>query len=305
MAQNRGNRNGGSAAGVFFTTVLLVVAIGVFGFAAFKLVGFYLDYKKGSDEYNNLNNQYVQTTPSSPSTAQGSILSGPEEVEDPNTAPAKKAAAKKETVTENTKQQELPMMFNPVNFADLKAVNEEIVGWIRIGALNVSYPVCQAKDNDYYLHRTFEKQDNFAGCIFLNAGNSPYMTDQNSILYGHNMKNGSMFGSLKKLSDPATYESNPYFWVFAPDFIYQYRIFSTHVVSSSGETYNTRFTQAEFQNFIDHMRADSEIDAHLVKVTTDDRVATLSTCTGDDSTRFVAQGVLEQVYRAVTSSSTK
>ena len=296
MGQNRRN----SAAGVFFTTVLLVVAIGVFAFAAWKLVGFYLDYKKGSDEYNNLNNQYVQTTPSSSSSTQGNILSGPEEVEDPNTVETKKAAAKKETVTENSKQQELPMMMNPVNFADLKSVNEEIVGWIRIGALNVSYPVCQAKDNEYYLHRTFEKQDNFAGCIFLNAGNSPYLTDQNSILYGHNMKNGSMFGSLKKLSDQTTCDSNPYFWVFAPDFIYQYRIFSTHTVSSSGETYNTRFTQQEFQAFIDHMRADSEVDSHNLKVTADDRVATLSTCTGDDSTRFVVQGVLEQVYRAVT-----
>ena len=306
MPEDRDGRRGGSVVGLFFSTVLLVVAIGVFVFAAWKLVGYYMDYKKGSDEYENLNNQYVQTNaPTAPTgPAQKNIISGPEEAEDPDPVKVQAVvdAATKETVVENTEQKELPMMINPVNFQELKAVNEEVVGWIRIGALNVSYPICQAKDNEYYLHRTFEKADNFAGCIFLNAGNSPYMTDQNTIIYGHNMKNGSMFGTLKKLGDQATYDSNPYFWVFSPDFIYQYRIFSCHVVSSSGETYNTRFTQAEFQSFIDRMLGDSGIDNHSMKVGTDDRITTLSTCTGDDSTRFVVQGKLEQIYRAVASN---
>ena len=63
-------------------------------------------------------------------------------------------------------------MKNPIDFESLDAVNSDIIGWIRIGALDISYPVAQSEDNDYYLHRTFEKKDNFAGCIFVDFHNS-------------------------------------------------------------------------------------------------------------------------------------
>ena len=75
------------------------------------------------------------------------------------------------------------------------------MGWLRIRALGISYPVVQGEDNDFYLHRTFEKEDNFAGCIFVNCDNSGNFTDQNTIIYGHNMKDGSMFGKLKKFRE--------------------------------------------------------------------------------------------------------
>ena len=85
----------------------------------------------------------------------------------------------------------LPTMKNPIDFESLDAVNSDIIGWIRIGALDISYPVAQSEDNDYYLHRTFEKKDNFAGCIFVDFHNSSQFTDPNTIVYGHNMKDGS------------------------------------------------------------------------------------------------------------------
>ncbi len=91
----------------------------------------------------------------------------------------------------------IPVLKNPIDFTQLLSVNSDIVGWLRIRALDISYPVVQGKDNDYYLHRTFEKTDNFAGCLFVNSYNMGDFTDQNTIIYGHNMKNGSMFGKLK------------------------------------------------------------------------------------------------------------
>ena len=184
-------------------------------------------------------------------------------------------------------------------FRELRAINPEVIGWIRIGALNKSYPVAQAKDNDFYLHRTFEKKDNFAGCIFLNCENSKYFTDQNSIIYGHNMKDGSMFGTLKNFGDQETYDKNPYFWVFTPKLIYQYQIFSCSIVSRVGDPYRTRFLSSEFEAFLETCVENSQIDAHGLKLSKDDRIVTLSTCTGDESTRFIAQGVLKQVYLSV------
>ena len=106
-----------------------------------------------------------------------------------------------------------------------------------------------------------------------------------------------MFGSLSKFRSQETYDSNPYFWIFTPTLIYQYRIFSCHEVPSEGKPYVTRFTLADFQSFLDEMAAQSLVKTD-VTVTTDDRIVTLSTCTGNSATRFIVQGVLEQMYIA-------
>ena len=110
------------------------------------------------------------------------------------------------------------------------------------------------------------------------------------------MKNGSMFGQLKQFAQQETIDRNPYFWIFTPHAIFQYRIFSSSVVSKSGDPYAIRFREADFAAFISRSQSSSEINCGDVKVTTADRLVTLSTCTGDDSTRRILQGVLVQVY---------
>ncbi len=115
------------------------------------------------------------------------------------------------------------------------------------------------------------------------------------------MKDGSMFGRLKEL-DQEHYNENPYFWIFTPNLIYQYRIFSTSTVSRAGDPYRTRFSRDDFQAFINNSQEQSGIDSHGVTVTTDDRIVTLSTCTGNDETRFIVQGRLEQIYASVKSA---
>ena len=317
-------RKGGGLT-TFFSTLLLVVAIGVFCFAAWKLYGYWRAYKVGEDEYKNLNEQYVlgpenvplpegssaagtpgdETSSESaapqaaltPVSSAGIILPDVQELENPDTLAEKVAQAATEDTMESGERKKLPLLRNPINFTELNAINPEVIGWIRIGALDVSYPIAQAKDNDFYLHRTFEKQDNFAGCIFLNCDNSRFFTDQNSIVYGHNMKNGSMFGTLSKFRSQETYDSNPYFWIFTPTLIYQYRIFSCSEVAAEGAPYMTRFTTEGFREFLNNMAAQSAVRTN-VSLSTDDRVTTLSTCTGNSATRFIVQGKLEQMYIA-------
>ncbi len=288
--KERSRKKKGSSIASFFTTLLLLIAIGVFSYSAYKLYGYYKDYKAGVDEYASLEDSYTTMDDA------GSV----EELEDPDAAAlAKKVSeAEKEETTENGQTKQLPLMTNPIDFDELRAINEEIIGWIRIGGIDVSYPIAKGADNDFYLHRTFEKQYNFAGCIFLNYSNSSYFTDQNSIVYGHNMKNGSMFGTLKKFKDQELYDKNPYFWIFTPTLIYQYRIFSAREIALSGklDVYTTRFTEEDFQKFIDTAIAQSQIDAHDPEITAADRIVTLSTCTGNDATRFILQGKLEQIY---------
>jgi sortase B len=317
----------GSAFGTFLITLLLVIAIGVFVYSGWRLLGYYMAYKEGTDEYSALNEEFVNQAPepvqvqpretaqqgdteggdagqgegvsfdeTKDQTPASGVFTSVTQLEDPKSLQEVLDGAYRESTVENGETKELPKLVNPVNFADLQSVNPEVIGWIRVGAVNISYPVAQAKDNEYYLHRTFKKVDNFAGCIFENCNNSPHFTDQNTIIYGHNMKNGSMFGQLKKYSEQETLDKNPYFWIFTKDYIYQYRIFSSSIVSKIGDPYIVRFAQEDFQKFIDKSIASSEIDCGDVKVTTKDRIVTLSTCTGNDATRRILQGVLVQVY---------
>ena len=190
----------------------------------------------------------------------------------------------------------LPILQNPVDFADLISINPDICGWLKIRALDISYPVVQGEDNDFYLHRTFEKTDNFAGCIFMDAANQEDFSDQNTVLYGHNMKNGSMFGKLNWLREKKTYEKSKYFWVFSRDLIRQYRIISGMVVNKSGEFYMNVYTEKEYEDHLINAMKNSELDNDGVTVCTSDRIVTLSTCTGDDATRFVVLGKLQQEY---------
>lgn len=267
----------------------MVIALCVFLFSGYTLYGFYKEYKKGSDEYNNLESSYA--------------VGEEDETEDfealeQDDAAQSIAGREVATIVENGREVTVPVMKNPIDFAELTKVNDDIVGWLRIRALDISYPVVQGEDNDYYLHRTFEGVENFAGCIFMNSDNKADMTDQNTIVYGHNMKDGSMFGKLKDFRDAETFGKSRYFWIFTPEIIYQYRIFSASVVNKVGLTYQPFFTEDEFQTFIQEAFEHSELDAGDVQVTKDDRIVTLSTCTGDDATRFVVMGKLTQVYAA-------
>ncbi len=323
MSRYPDKKKKGSAIGTFFTTLLLIASVGVFAFAAFKLIGYYQDYKVGSDEYKELRSSYGNDSDDTVvlgggegnanapdgeiyepqgNGRSGVLLSDFEALEDPSKKDAEIEKAAAEEIEDDGEMKVLPVLKNPIDFAELQAVNEDVIGWIRMSGVKIdgemlSYPIAQGRDNNFYLHRTFKKVDNFAGCIFLNSGNSKFFSDQNSIVYGHNMKNGSMFGLLKNMKDQENYDRHPYFWIFTPKLIYQYRIFSCAIVASVGDPYKTRFTTSDFQAFLDKCSAASEVDNHGIKLdASKDRIVTLSTCTGDSSTRLICQGVLEQAY---------
>lgn len=268
---------------------VMLAALAVFLYSGYTLYGFYKEYKKSSDEYDNLENSYAAD--------QESESENLDRLEN-DTALQSISGREVRTVVEDGAEKTLPVLKNPIDFTQLLSVNSDIVGWLRIRALDISYPVVQGEDNDYYLHRTFEKTDNFAGCLFMNSYNMDDFTDQNTIIYGHNMKNGSMFGKLKNFNDPEVFKKSRYFWIFTPEFIYQYRIFSAAVVDKTGLTYQIAFTDEEFGQFINSAYSNSVVDNEGVTVTKDDRIVTLSTCTGDDATRFVVMGKLAQIYAA-------
>ncbi len=175
----------------------------------------------------------------------------------------------------------------------LLAINPDAVGYLQIPALNLLLPVVQGTDNEYYLSHTLNGESSKSGTLFIDCNNKDGIESQNTIIYGHNMKNGSMFGSLRKYiqSDFYSKGDNKYFYFYVENKIYKYEIYSVHTTPSVSETYTTEFASTDaFFTYIDTMlRASyhkSDLDFY-----NDSKTITFSTCTNDDNTRLVVQAV--------------
>ena len=242
-------------------TIALIAAIAVFCYAAFNLYHIYTEYKKGTDEYNQIEEMAVTER-----DADSAEVAGP------------------------SAQIKPPI---EVDFDKLKSVNEDVVGWIYVDALpDISYPIVKGKDNQTYLHQTYEKNYNFAGTIFVDYENSGDFSDCNTLVYGHNMKNGSMFGHLKKFrEDDKLYKQDKYFWILTPERNYRYEIITAYTTSVNSDTYTLfKGPGEEFEKYLETIKGYSEIQTDDTDLTIKDRIVTLSTCTGNESTRFVVQG---------------
>ena len=178
-----------------------------------------------------------------------------------------------------------------IGFAGLSDINEDVIGWIDLPALELSYPIMQGTDNDYYLHRNINKEESFAGSIFMDSANSPSFQNFNTIIYGHNMRDGSMFAQLKEYQNQKTYTVCPYFWIYTPDAAFLYRIFSVRTVRVTDDVFTVIFPdQNTYADWLKTMQEASEL-TEKPRLQTGDRVVTLSTCTGNDTSRQIVQGV--------------
>jgi len=179
-----------------------------------------------------------------------------------------------------------------VDWGALSASYDDCVAWIQIPAVEISYPVMQAEDNDYYLHRSPDGSYIYAGSIFMDYQNDSYLEDFNTIIYGHNMRDGSMFAKLKQFKDSEVLVFCPYFWIYTPDRDYLYRIFSVHSVNADGNAYALEFDGYEgYTEWFYEMLDTSEIDTGITALV-GKKAVTLSTCNGNSATRLVVQGVL-------------
>lgn len=178
-----------------------------------------------------------------------------------------------------------------VDIASLQTVNEDVVGWIRFDTIEIiSYPILYSGDDDKYLRTDIYGNSSTAGCIFIEGANNPDLSDYHTIIYGHNMKNLSMFGSLKKYKNEGFYEDNQYFTIYAENMAYRYQIFAFRDVSQADDVYTIGFGPDEtYQKFINDMIRSSYEDTG-VTVTKEDKIVTLSTCSTKGN-RFVVHAV--------------
>lgn len=259
--------------------IILVVAAAVLCISAFELIGIFLEYKAGSDAYDALRNRYVTVVPES----------GAQEEEEQGTA---------EKMAEPVSADYFPEY--AIDFDALGAVNGDAAGWIYIPALGIDYPVVQGADNEYYLTRTFEKKENKSGAIFMDSGANPQMTDYNTFVYGHNMKNGSMFGKLKNFQrDPSLCEEMPYIFYYTRERQYKYLIVSYYVTVDGSDSYFLPATEEAYENYRSLILRKTSYECGQ-EIPEDAPILTLSTCYGNagGEQRFLVHGVLEEVRDA-------
>ena len=174
------------------------------------------------------------------------------------------------------------------NYLDKKILeeNQNTVGWIKIEGTKIDYPVVKYTDNEYYLKHDFKKNLNSAGWIFMDYQNN--FNDQNIVLYGHNRKDGSMFGSLKMLFDDEFYKDHKNEILFIKENeIIRYSIFSVYKVVNTDSYNSTNFISLEEKVKEFKNRSSIHFDFDVSDVS---QIITLSTCDYNNSYRLVVHG---------------
>lgn len=241
------------------SSLILIVAIGVFCFSGFQLFQIIKGYRDGEKEYDKIFAEVVSIT--------------------------------------NDKKGGSGTKFS-VDFDKLRMMNTDTVGWIRFEQPEViNYPIVQTGDNDKYLYKTFQGYENTVGSIFVNCYNRSDFEDRNTIVYGHRMYNGTMFNKLGEYEDKSFWQKYPYFYIYKEDGTeMKYHIYSVGIINELSPIYNWVFEDdEEFQAFIDETKSSSFYDTGI-EVDVDDKVVVLSTCTNvREEERLVVIGVREEV----------
>ena len=252
---------------IICTILILIFGSGI-AFSAYQIYKILYEYEEGQSVYEDLN-EYVEL----PDT--------PEDTDIP-------------TVTQfQSGETEELIAWPQVDFDALKSINSDIVGWIYMEGSEINYPIVQSEDNSYYLKHLFDRSSNSSGCIFLDCRNTSNFTDRHSIIYGHHMKNGTMFSGLDSYKSQEYYDAHPQMLLMTPEQNYVIEIFAGYVASVSDDAWQLSFESEE--DFVDWIgRAiDRSCFASGMTPADNDRIITLSTCSYEfDNARFVLLGIV-------------
>lgn len=179
-------------------------------------------------------------------------------------------------------------------FSTLQEINKDTVGWLTVNNTRIDYPVVQAKDNDYYLRRDYYQNKNRHGWIFMDYRNNPDELNENTIIYGHNLANQTMFGTLRYALNSYWYKksANQIITFNTPNENMKFQIFSIYTIPTTNDYLDITFpTTVAYQAYIDLVKGRSIYDFNI-EVTTDDKILTLSTCANGNDKRLVIHAKL-------------
>lgn len=261
--------------------VFVIFLLGFLGCAAGIAYYFYDDYQSKKD-YENLKETVVSEVDTvTLEEVEGQEFTGERDGE---------AATVPESIFQNLE--------NPIDFEELTAINPDLYAWIRIPNTMIDYPIAQREgDDSYYLHHDMYGQPRFAGCIYTEDCNSKDFQDPNTLIYGHNMKNKTMFQNLHLFSDPTFFEANPYVYIYTPEGVLVYKIFAAYIYDDRHIMNSFDFDdEAVFEAYINdifNVRSMNKNIREDVEVGVDDHIITMETCIGGQTnSRYLVQAVL-------------
>ncbi len=182
---------------------------------------------------------------------------------------------------------------SPIDFDSLAEINPDIIGWIYFETMDINYPIVQGEDDDFYLHHGFYKEDNNSGCIFMDTEGSPDFSSMNAFIYGHNMKNKSMFAKLNQYVEEEFFLENKTFLIYTPTEMRRYEIYSCYQAKLGSDSFTYSFDDPkEYAKWIETVKGRSFYDTGVTPDASDLTV-TLMTCTPRGSNyRFLVHGRL-------------
>ncbi len=253
--------------------ILMVVLVGGILFAGGQIAGIILDYHRDRTAYDQLAQEAISSMAEPDATARPDVT--------PDAAGQTPAPVRSE----------VPIA---VDWDLLREKNSDIVGWLYDPA-GMSYPVMQTTDNSYYLHRGWDKQPNTAGSLFADTVATAGVLHSNFLIYGHNMKDGSMFAGIMKYVDQSYYDQHPTMYYLTPWQNYRVELIAAHIVESTLDNFPNYFADdGEYQTYLNTITSRSFFRTNA-QVSTQYQLITLSTCdysSGYTDPRFLVHGML-------------
>jgi len=263
MAKNKQNKNSKkiNKKKNLIYNLLLVICVVILCFSGYKLYSIYSTYKKIENENKEIN-LLVVSDPFKDTRA---------DINDINTLPE-------------------------VDIQALKAINSDVIGYIYIPSTSIGYPILYGETNDTYIKTNIYNEYSSAGSLFVDYRNKSDFSDTNTVIYGHHMKNGSMFGNLSDFQDNQYVSEHPYIFIYTEKAIYKYQIFSSYVDDAMSSIYTMTFTsQSDILSYLSEIKNKSVLSID-VDLKASDKIITLSTCTNiTDTGRYITQAKLVEV----------
>jgi len=187
---------------------------------------------------------------------------------------------------------------NPIDFKPLYEQNSDIYAWIKIPNTRIDYPIVQsAEDDSFYLNHNYDKEYTKYGAIYTEMQNSTDFSDPNTVIYGHNMRNGTMFRDLHKFRETDFFDENKYIYVYTPGHILTYEICAAYRYDNRHILNSFNFSDPSvFSEYIEFVKNPKSIilQKREVQMDTSSKLLTLSTCISNDNYRYLVQGVLKK-----------